>query len=55
VEVVLRTPAEVRLERLAEIMRRPDVVADWWTEEDDRILAEIEEDRRRFPQRDSPE
>ncbi|HET6424341.1 MAG TPA: hypothetical protein VFG20_11695 [Planctomycetaceae bacterium] len=55
VEVVLRDPAEVRRKRIQEIVERNPGIATWWTEEDDRILAEIEADRRRATFRELPE
>ena len=55
VEVVLRDPVEIRKQRLQEILDRTPGIAEWWTAEDDRILAEIEADRHRPSTRELPE
>lgn len=55
VEVTLRDTAEIRRKRLQEILDRSPGIAPWWTEEDDRILTEIEADRRGTTYRELPE
>ena len=54
VEVVVRTIEPARL-RGEGIRRSAGALADSWTGEDERILAEIHEDRKRDTHREVPE
>jgi hypothetical protein len=55
VQVFVRVPAEDLGKRIKIIQRYADTVADWWTDEDDRILDEIAQDRKRWSHRKLPE
>ena len=54
VEVIVK-PVKAKRPWGEGIKRSAGALADFWTEEDDRILKEIQEDRKRFTHREIPE
>jgi hypothetical protein len=55
VDVLVTLPVEQRTARLNAILSRPDRDAEWWTDQDDAILAAIAASRHQPDERELPE